>query len=217
MKNALIKYFFLLIPGLIILFSCEKTDDFSKISKDYQYQGSFSLPIGSDSMSLEVMGINLPHNDWIDSPEFLQTIDTIKLKGVIAFDFSNTFSESSRIKRLQIRMVGNNDFPTDIYISAFLADKDSIPLDTLGLKIKIDPSLVDPGTGIVSHKGPIKEYFEITSSRFQKWDSVKNIIIDIKIIKLLGLLQLYQYYNNYRLNIEMGLQVDLDFNVKPLL
>lgn len=200
----------LIIPLFpLLILSCEKQDDYSKLLIDYRYQASFSLPIGDSSLNIENNGIDLPFNWQVDT--VLEKLDTIKLQQVMIFNFVNSVKNVDYIKQLFLRIVAQNEFPSGVHLILFFADSSNFILDSLtDEKITIEPANVD-SIGRVIAPGDTIEDIEVIKEHYLKWTDVRSIIVVGYIFKNTKYRNLYKYYKNYNLKIEMGFRVDFDY------
>lgn len=199
----------LIIPlfSLLIL-SCEKQDDYSKLLIDYRYQASFSLPIGDSSLNIQNNGIDLPPAWQVDT--ILEKLDSIKLQQLIPFNFVNSVRNVDYIKNLFLRVVIHNEFPAKAYLFLYFADSLNSIVDSLSNdSIKISSANID-SLGKVIEPGYTLQDLEVIRDHFLKWNNVRSIVVVGYILKNTKYRNLYKYYKDYNLKIEMGFRVDFD-------
>jgi len=189
----------------LILISCEKQDNYSKLILDYRYEGSFSLPIGDTSLNIENNGRNLPPDWKIDT--ILQDLDSIELQQKMTFNFLNSIKEVSYVRKLILTVAVTNEFPAEAHLMFYFADSLNNIIDSLSGKKFISPSNID-STGKVISAGYTVQDIEIIQNHYDKWGRVQSINVSGFIIKTST--NLYKYYKNYKLKIAMGFRVDFD-------
>jgi hypothetical protein len=206
LMSKFVTFVFLLFS--LIFASCEKQDDYSKLLLNYHYQGSFALPIGDSSLSIQNNGVNLPPDWQFDT--ILENVDTIKLQQIIAFNFKNSVSHIEYIKRLVLRVVTTNDFPAEAQLLLYFADSLSNNVDSLtDVKITIAPASVDSMGRVINAAYSIQD-IEIIKEHFNNWSNVSRIYVIGYISNQKKQKELYKYYKFYKLKVEMGFRVDLD-------
>jgi hypothetical protein len=203
------KYFaFVIIIFSLILASCEKQDDYNKLLLDYQYQGSFSLPLGDTILTIKNNGINLPSNWQTDT--IFEKLDSIELHQKITFDFIGSVSSVDYIGRLILRVISTNEFPAEAHFNLYFADSLNALIDSLpNEKIIILPSYNDSLGRVIDHGYNIQD-FEVINEHYIKWTNVKSIILNGYILKNTKYRNLYKYYQNYKLKIIMAVRIDFD-------
>ena len=75
------------------------------------------------------------------------------------------------------------------------------------------PGSVIKDKGIPSQKGTSIVKIEISKSQFKNWDSMNYIYIDGAIPNGPNLYTYHKYYSNFDLRMEIGMQIQFDFNV----
>jgi hypothetical protein len=210
----------LFLTAMLIFAAC---DDYSELNnldkkldyKNYQYQGSFSLPLGNTVMSLETAGINLPYG-WQNFPFELNRLDTIKFEKVINFDFSNTMGDTDKIKYLLFRVIASNEFPAALTFQIYFADAFKVVRTSLSvLEFKVEPAKLDT-SGTVKKEGALIQEVELDRDTYRKFGDIKFLILKENIKNDTTQSKYLKFYKNLLINIDLGFRVDFDFNVKNL-
>ncbi len=198
---------------LLILNSCDKPDNFSKLNLNYQYQAKFSLPIvDSLSITLKQSAKNLPYN-WEKYPDsLLKTLPVINFSDSLPFDFKSLADSSKYIKSLTFRFQVSSDFPQFAEFSLYLIDSVSGTVDSLKTPLKIPQAKLINDTTLV--KRDTLESFEIDKTQFQKWDNVKWMVLEGYMKNAVDSISFYKKYHLYRIVISAGIRVDFDYPLK---
>jgi hypothetical protein len=216
LTKPLFWHVFLFSSILILFVSCEKRDNYSNIEFNYQYEGEFSFQALNTEVSLPDFGKNLP-SLWIDNPALLQLLDTIQYESQIPFSFKDLVNEESKIKKITFVISVHNDFPAKSIATVYLADYKMEVKDTLHSSV---PILIHASTlnsdGSIVRKGEHIQVFEISKSQFQKWSTMRNIIIKGYFENNSNLFNYHKFYSTYRIKMDMGLQIQFNFNFSEL-
>lgn len=199
-----------LILFFLIILSCEKPDDYSKTKIDYRYQASFSIPVGDTNLNIERNAVNMPLL-WQTYPMLIKTIDTIRFRHTIEYNFSKIIFEIDKIKLLRFSVLTLNDFPAEAAIYLYFADSMDNVRDSLKNGLIIIPNAEIANDGSIIKRGNHLQNIEINKDQFQNWGNIRNIIFNGYITNMGQDTNLYKYYSKYNLFIGMGLQVDFDF------
>jgi len=207
-------YFSILIASILI--ACEKIDNFSTYSKDYQYQAKFSTIIGNTLMTMERFGVDLPPL-WNYHPDYLVDVDTIKLRTVVECNLTDSAAVKDKVAQIHLFIDVENEFPSELSADITLAGKALTPIANLDpvLPIKIAAAKVD--SSVVKQKGVGVIEFIIKREDVNSWLGVKYVIVNVKIINKQKLpAKNYKYFSEYKVALEVRAQTDFDFNVKDL-
>jgi hypothetical protein len=200
---------------LIILIStgCEKIDDPNKIEIDYQYKGGFSVIAGQSSVNLENMGIGLDPMWQVYPDSLLRYVNPIRFGDTIPFDLSGILGEQTYIKSISFIGNASNEFPTNDTIKFEFADKNKILIDSiLPYTISIDSaSFYNDST--IKNAGVAKIMMPFGKDLINQWNDVKYIVLTGKIINNITKFSQFNYYERYRININLAIQVEFDFNL----
>lgn len=198
-----LKFFVTLFFAALILTSCEKADDFSKIKRDYRYTGAFALPIGKSGLTLKKLGVNLPPL-WETIPDSLVRLDSIQLNDTLLFSFSSFVDQSSKVKSLSIWFKISNEFPADASLYIYFVGNSKIITDTSTL---IPISVREKRTS---------EPFAISieKKQFDAWKDVSYIIIKGFIDNKIKHMSEYEFYKDYTLTVDLGCELDMEFYAK---
>ena len=213
-----IKILGIFLIGITILYSCDKPDDYSKISKDYPYQGSLSLPVGKSELSMQFMGVNLD-TSWLRFPDsILSKLPAIKLNDTIPFDITS-LGQIEDIKELIFFIQLINDFPMQDTIKLLLADKNkNITQNITPQPISIDSATFSAQDSFPSKNPATKNVQPLIFNRdsLKNWTDAKYIIINATLKNDFTHKKLYKYFRYYYLHVDIAIQVDFDFNLKNL-
>jgi hypothetical protein len=211
------KFLFKIACLLLILsfYFCEKTDDFNKLKVDYPYKGSFSIAIGDTSLNLPNNGYGLPEG-WQNLPEtMIQNIDSFPLRSEISFSFIKPISNLNYIKRLILRIQSKNEFPAEIHLRFYFFTDGEI-LDSLTETVVV-PKAIIGADSLPVQKGEKLQDIEIAREHFERWLSVNNILVSAYIINNPEAIKYIRFFNNYKLEMDMGFRVDFDFTYQKTL
>jgi hypothetical protein len=208
------KILFLLF--LMSLFSCEDIDNYDKISKDYHYTGSFSIPIGNARLGMTESGKNLPP-DWETNPFLLAKLSYIRFSDSIPFDFNYSIGTAERIKQLIFTVNIVDSFPSEVAFQAYIANGNKIIVDSLFSGKFVVPKANVSANGDVVSSGIRTDTISVSKQRVEKWQLAKYILFE-------GYMQndpvankpLYQYYDKLKMNVAVGVQLDFDFNTNTI-
>ena len=212
------KYIYLFTLPIILTFqltSCEKQDDFSNIYANYQYNGAFSVPIGNTDATLKEFGIELPAN-WEEKPDSLKSPKTIKISDTLSFDFLSTIKDTSKVRQLALAVIASNDFPAEVKLKISFTNSSLSKVDDIPDSIKIENAIINNNNGTVIKRGTTLQYIVIPRSNFKNWSTIRNLILNGYIKNEKIDTSLYKYYKNYHLKVDLGLQIDFDFNIGKL-
>jgi hypothetical protein len=209
----------LFLTAMLVFAACDDYSDLNNLDrldyKNYQYQGSFSLPLGKTAMNLETAGISLP-DSFKYFPDRLESFDTIRFKKVINFDFSNTIGDTDKIRSLMFRVLAGNEFPGALSFQIYFADAfQEIRTSLSPLEFKVDPARLD-SSGKVLKQGTLIQEVEIHRDTYRQFGDIKFLIIKESLRNDTSQFKYLKFYNNLLINVYLGLKVDFDFNVKNL-
>ena len=204
------------LAAFILIISCDKPDDLSKINYDYQYQGSLSMPVGKSKLSMKLN--STIDTSWLSFPDLvLPKILTIPLNDTIPFDFTS-LRQVNKIKKLILFLHLSNDYPMVDKFQLFLANGDKVVTQNITPKLIIIEAAIfkgnDVAPSIPAQKTPEPIIFNRDSRN--NWTDVKYFIINGTLTNDFTHKNLYKYFKNYYLHVDIALQADLDFNTKDI-
>ena len=200
----------------LCLSGCDTIDDPNKIDPDYQYQGSFSIVVGQSFINLKDMSITLDPNWQIFPDSLLRLVDTIKFRDAIPFDLTGIVGPKTYVKSLLFKGNATNQFPTNEQITFSFADQNKIPVDSL------DAYCISINSATFVNDSAVKDYgaaaisIPVNQKVFIKWDEIKYLLIEGKLINNITKFSQFGYYPQFRININLAVRVDFDFNLNDL-
>lgn len=200
----------ILISVAILLFfaRCEEKDDFSNFSRDYPYKGEFAFTLGNSTLSLS--NYNFLPPGWEKLIGYIQLPDSLApFNQKIPFLMKSYITDTEFISKANFTVVTNNNFPVGAKINILLADRFVKPIDAINHTIEIK-AVENPGDSIVQIDNII-----VSKEQFLKWDNVSYMIFNCTLDSGLDSV-FFANYKTYRLKIDIGLRVSLDFNLKDV-
>jgi hypothetical protein len=172
--------------------------------------------VGQSFINLKEMSINLDPNWQIFPDSLLRLVDTIKFQDAIPFDLTGIVGPKTYVKSLLFKGNATNQFPTNDQITFTFADHNKIPVDSLDqFSISInsatfvnDSTVKEPGIATIN--------LPVNQKVFIKWDEIKYLLIEGKIINNITKFSQFNYYSQFRININLAVRVDFDFNLNDL-
>jgi hypothetical protein len=205
----LVKFLFI----ALVFSACEKIDNYSKIRKDYIYQGAFSLPVG-DMIMTTTVAIKAPYGWWLDSSIF-KTWKIIQLEDELPFSFKEALLDTSKIDSLVFKLIILNYFPDTATFKISFTDSTGSVTDSLLSK----PIVLPPAKTVVLPNNSTQPtyYVTIPHSRIANLGETKNLLLDTYINNYRFDSTVYKNYANvnftgYSLSLRMGVRVFLKFN-----
>ena len=195
----------------IFLYSCEEQDDYSKLSKNYQYKGEFALAIGRSYLNLENAGVNLPLG-WELVPSLLKT-QVIELQDTFSFDIKSIVAKNEYIESIRFNFQIANEFPTKSDLTFLITDASAVLIDTLFRTKDIAAATYVDNNLIAS---TLSTSIFVDSTRIASWKNARFIIISGKINNDSITDQQFQQFPNHKLNIEIGARIKFNFNLQDL-
>jgi hypothetical protein len=207
---------FILSLILFLASSCEKQDDFSKIKNDYNYTASFSVPVGHAAIGMNEVGNHIPP-DWNDFPDTLKDFNYIEFEHTMVFDYKNIVLDTTKVEALYFALILHNDFPATASFQVYLADADTLKIDSLitdGPQL-IEASRIDTSGNVITQGYYLNADIPITREKYSNWNNVKQVIVS-GYINNEDHSKKYEYYNNYKVYVEMGVRIDFNFKIRDL-
>jgi hypothetical protein len=209
----------LFLTVMLIFAACDDYDELNNLDKvdykNYQYQGSFSIPLGNTAINLDSAGIDLPPG-WQNYPSVLQYLDTIKFEKEIYFDFSKTMGDTDKIEAIWFRVIANNDFPAKVTLQIYFADSLKVISKSLSkLEFALEPAILNYSG---HHVFRIIFYHEekLDHETIRKFGDLKYIILKEYFLIDDSQLDYFVFYKDLQINIDLAFRVDFNFNVKSL-
>ncbi|MGC8824620.1 MAG: hypothetical protein ACP5PZ_08505 [Bacteroidales bacterium] len=200
-----------------ILSSCEKPDDYSRLSYNYRYQANFAFAIGSSCQNLTSSGINVPQG-WEQTPSLLAIPDTLILEDNLPFDpqaWTNRANE--KIAQIILKIRGYNEFPDRAQLTFSLTDSLDIsvfPEDSLATIII--PEAIFTNDTLPSQRGNFETYVTLTDRQLQNIINKRHLHIRTTIGNKTKHTEQYSYYRYLEIEVGVGVQVLFDFNLQTL-
>ena len=213
------KYFYLLIFILIIVlsFSCIKDAPSDFDNPDSNWNPSFSFPGGYASLAMdEVSGFDtllLLIDSLTGYPFWVEEVD-IPMTFSMPFSMQELNSYSDEIVSIMFRLNTSNGFPAQAAGQIYFQDINFVTIDSLF----VDGALIlNPGTPVNNGEtvSPSKSQTDVIiyQERINELDAVQNILIVGSINNLNLDTTLIDYYPNYNLDLQLGIQVELNMSI----
>ncbi len=204
---------FLILSLFLFLISCEKQDDYNKISYQYRYHSNFSFAVGNSYLNLLEMGKYLPWN-WQNEPSLLNIPDTLLLEDRMPFEPQGWLKEGSeKISNITIKIRGYNEFPAKVHF--ILQLEDSIKKTEYLVDLFI-PESVFQSDSIPEMKGNFETFVHLTKEKIMQFKSMKKLLIIAKIENKTKRNEYYALYKNLKVLVGIGVQVQFDFNIQDI-
>ena len=206
-----------IISIIILLFSCldDVPDDFD--NPESTWNPSFSFPVGYTSLGMnEDSGFDtllLLIDTLTGSPFWVDEID-VPLIYTMPFDMEELGEFSEEIISIMFRLNFYNGFPAVAKAQVYFLDIYNQKIDSL---FSNEPLLIKPGT-VDANGELVKKYYYQTDVVFSQdkignLSTVRNLRIEGGIQNLELDTALIDYYPGYSLDIQMGLQVELNMSI----
>lgn len=197
--------------------SCEKQDDYSRLSVNYQYRANLAFAIGSSFLNLPVLGINLP-TSWENDPSLLAIPDSIILEDYLPFEPQAWLQQGSeKISQIVVKVRGFNEFPDRAQLTFSLADslnQSYFPDDSL-TTITIPEAIFDNDT-VPFKKGNFETYIVLTDNKLKNIARIRHFHIFATIANKTKHDEQYRYYRYLKIEVGVGVQVQFEFNLRTL-
>ena len=184
----------LLTPG------CVK-EDFSKISGDYDWRASFSLPVSSISKTNESFR---GENSLVDMYNMLGMVIH---RETVDFDLSEIFIKSEYVDSLMLRLDIDNNFPAEIEVYAYyINDRKQVVRNVIAeSSLKIEKPNIDED-GNITHANHI-----LHDERFLKEDipallETKQILVRVFIRNMDLSAEVINKIDDFSIDISIGLR-----------
>jgi hypothetical protein len=205
------------VTAVLIFTACDDYDELNNLDKvdykNYQYRGSFSIPLCNIAITLDSSGLDLPPG-WQNAPSLLYLVDTFKFEKAIYFDFSKTMGDTDKIETIWFRVFANNDFPNELSFKIYFADSFKVIRESLSeLEFKFEPATLNAYGKHIKH-GFFYHEVKMERETIRKFGDIKFLILKEYIINDPSQKEYYQYYKFLQINIDLAFRVDLNFNVK---
>jgi len=202
------------ISSLLVFSSC-LNDLPETISSDIEMSTSIAFPIGETSLRLDAVNgfdedlllinplTNKPY--WVEDEEIL-------LSYSMFFEVGDIYQSAEEIVQLVFRLNIYNEFPSDVQIQLYFFDANGTVQDVLFQNgpLELNAAKVDEN-GIVISKTHEKKDIVFESSRIQNLQLV-NMLNVLVVFNTNGIDEnLVQYYQNYNVDIQIGVKADLKF------
>ena len=197
----------------ICFYSCEKQDDFSKVSKNYQYQADIALAVSNSNFTLKEMGVNLPFG-WLENPLALSRLENIKLQDTFTFDLSNIAKDYRYIKDFSFSILTKNEFPVEGKLYLLFANTFRQVFDTLDTPIQLRPTTISGDSTIsIAYLEPS---LIVSRDQLVEWSRTRYIIILGSLKNDVSDTNQYFQYSKYKILVELGIRVKFDFNLNEV-
>ena len=224
MLNRFMKYFkkqftILAIFLVVVVFfaACIKDapDDFD--NPESTWNPSFSFPVGYTSLGMnEDSGFDtllLLIDAMTGSPFWIEEID-IPLIYTMPFDMQELSEFSEEIISVMFRLNFYNGFPAVAKAQIYFLDINDQVIDSLfsNESLLINPGVV-VGNGETVNKNHYQTDVVFSQDKINNLSTVRNVLIHGGIQNLALDTTLIEYYPKYSLDIQMGLQVELNMSI----
>jgi hypothetical protein len=213
MKKQRLQFFGILS---IFFFSSCLNDLPESISSDVEVNTSLAFPIGETSLELnEISGFNedlLQINPLTNKPYWVE-YEEIPLVYSMSFEVGDIYQSAEEIVQLVFRLNIYNEFPSDVEIQLYFFDSNGFMQDVLFQNgpLELKAAKVDEN-GTVLSKTHEKKDIVFESGRIQNLQLVNTLTVSV-VFSTKGIDEnLVQYYQNYHVDIQIGVKADLRFN-----
>lgn len=210
--------FILIVISVILIFaSCldDVPEDFNNPESDWN--PSFSMALGYTSLGMnENSGFDtllLLVNSTTGYPFWVEEID-VPLEYTMPFDMQELGEFSEEIISVMFRINTYNGFPANAQAQVYFLDINNQVVDSL---FSDEPLTIEPGTvegnGETVNKKHHQSNIIFDADKIDDLVTVRNIFIQGGIQNLSLDSTLIDYYPLYTLDIQMGLQVELNMSI----
>lgn len=207
----------ILILIFVLSFSCIKDapEDFN--NPESTWNPSFSFPIGITSLGMDENSGFDTLLFQIDSlsgyPLWVNEVD-IPLNYIMPFNMQDLNSFSEQILSILIRLNTYNGFPTDAMGQVYFLDSNNFVVDSVFVN---DPLELNPGTPTGNGETINPSYNQsnifFDQDKIDELANVKNIFIEGLVNNLSLDTALIDFYPDYKLDIQIGVQVELNMSI----
>lgn len=190
-------------------------DNFNNLVKSYPLQSEWVFPLGNASFDI----YDFTKDSSQSALANLKNSSIIHFVDTIHFDFSRFSQIFKNIGLLTFRVNTFNQFPDSALSQIYFADSlsatgittvDSV-FNSRFYKVVVPATLNPNGSVNAIGYRRVSIVFSDTA-QIHKLINVKYAIITGNLINVNADTALYKYYNNYRLNVQAGFEVGLNFN-----
>jgi len=211
------RYSALIVILFVLLVSCldDAPEDFD--NPESSWNPSFSLAIGHTSLKMsEDSGFDtllLLINATTGFPFWVEEID-VPLEYTMPFDMQEITEFSEEIVRIMFRLNIDNGFPADAKAQAYFLDIGNNVVDSLFLNGPLtfnEGEVNSEGESIKKNHSQNDIVFE--GDKVDALSNVRNILLTGSITNLALDTNLIDFYPNYSVDIQMGVQVELNMSL----
>lgn len=211
MCNKLLVIFFI----LFLAYSCDKPDDFSGKKPNYQYNGSFSLPVGTDTFAIKQL-TSLANGSVPIS--IIRKMPSFSITETFDFNIQSNIGEANRLKSLIVYFEIENYYPFQLTAPLVFLNERNIPipvLTELNTNVAIKAATFS-GNGKISE--PHKQILKLTFSKKQcaKLQNAKKLFLQITINNSNNQSipdEAYINLSKYYIICKLGTNLNFDFNI----
>ena len=208
---------FIIMSFFLISFSCVKDAPSDFGNPESAWEPGFSLALGYGSLGMnEDSGFNMDlFNDYDLSgfPDWIEEVD-IPLTYQFPFDLENLNEFSEEIVTLMFRINTYNGFPAFANVQAYFLDINEIVVDSL---FPDEPLIIEPGNlqgnGETVEKKHTQTDVYISQEKIDALSSVRYLLVEGGIQNLQLDTALIDYYPTYTIDIQMGMQAELNLTI----
>ncbi len=211
-------YYIIICLGLVS-FSClnDKPDDFD--NPESAWNPSFSFPVGYTSLGMnDDSGFDtllLLTNPITGDPYWVEEID-IPLSFIMPFDLQEIDRFSEEIIRIMFRINTYNGFPSVATGQVYFLDIDSAVVDSIFVNGPLTMeagTLVDNGETVDQTHNQSDVIFD--QNKIDDLGNVRFILMEGALNNVALDNTLIDYYPNYSLDIQLGIQAELNMSLSP--
>lgn len=200
------RYFYLasIVVYLILLPACVK-EDLSKISDNYQWKPSVSLPFRSLIFTADDFQVPPSELGIYSTPVFSKSID---------FEFSDIYTSSEYVDSLLFRMDIKNSFPAQLKVAFYyMDDAGSIIKNIAPLTIK--KPLIDENGSVIKTENLLYEH-RLNNADISTLEQNKSILIRILIEDLESKTEVLNKSDEWKIDISIGLRSALNIPIDEI-
>ena len=212
------KYSYLLVIISIIISSVSCLDD---VPEDFDnpestWNPSFSIAVGYTSLGMnEESGFDtlLFQLNAVGFPFWTEEID-VPLYYSMPFDMQEIGEFSEEIRSIMFRINTYNGFPADAKAQIYFRDINNWVVDSL---FSDEPFIADPGTVVDNGETVNKKHKQtdiiVSQDKIEGLTNVRNILVHGSISNLEINTSLIEYYPGYSIDIQLGVQIELNMSI----
>ncbi len=197
-------YLFGIVVSLMLLPACVK-EDYSKISDDYHWKPSVSLPFRSIVFTADNFQVPPSELAINSTPVFSKSID---------FEFSEIYTRSEYVDSLLFRMDIKNSFPAQLKVAVYYMDAAGSIIKNIA-PLTLKKPLIDESGSIIQTENLLYEH-RLKKSDIPTLEQNKSILIRILIEDLELKQEVLDKSDEWKIDVSIGLRSAMNIPIDEI-